>query len=110
MHAKSSLVVVLIGLLGAMDACAAGDRQTASIETLPDGSKVASTAGKTKTCKVGDVPLATGVRTSVTTTRATKVYPRGGVFCFDPANFGGRPVLTVTDVGVVVTPAVPAKP
>lgn len=108
MQVKSSRLVVLIGLLVAMDACAAGDPQTASIKTLPDGRTIASTAGKTKTCRVADVPLATGARTTVTTIKGTKVYPRGAVLCLDPANFGGPPAVAMTDGGIVVKP--PATP
>ncbi len=108
MHAKSIFPVVMIGLLVAVGADAAADSQTAGVNRLPDGSTVASVGGKTKTCKPKEMPLATGGRTTVITTKGTKTYPHGAVLCLDPADFGGAAIVTTDNGEVVVKPAPPS--
>jgi len=108
MTIKSSLPVVMIGLLFATGACTAVDSQTASVHTLPDGRIVASAGGRTKSCKAGQMPLATGGRTTITTIKGTKTYPKGAVLCLNPADFGGASVVTTDNGEVVVKPAPPS--
>jgi len=108
MIVKSSLPLVMIGVLLAMGACAAADSHTANVQRLPDGRAVASAGGRMKTCKVDEMPLATGGRTTIITIKGTKTYPNGVVLCLDPENFGGAAVVTTDNGEVVVKPAPPS--
>ncbi len=118
MMTKSILPAVAAGLLFAASAGAQpGDPGadpahlavggSAGVRTLPDGRTVATLGRKSKTCKPGQIPIATSARATITTTRGTKIYPEGLVACLDPADFGGASAMSIDGGGVVLKPSNP---
>ncbi|MBW8734791.1 MAG: hypothetical protein JF571_10890 [Asticcacaulis sp.] len=83
---------------------------SASVHRLPDGHTVISLNGRTKTCKPGQIPLATGARTTIVTEKRTKTYPKGLLACLDPKPFGGAATVSIEGDGVLVKPAPTSKP
>ncbi|WP_443750053.1 hypothetical protein [Asticcacaulis solisilvae] len=121
MIAKFCLPAVLAGLLfataaGAQAGVEAHDAPqpagggTASIRTLPDGRTVATLNRRSKTCKAGQIPIATGGPATITNTKGTRTYPKGVLICLDPADFGGGARVSVEGGTVVVKPETPATP
>lgn len=103
MITKSMLLTAAAAVM-CLAACAepATPGGTATINKLSDGRVVIDLNGRAKTCAAGQVPVATGMKTTIVTAKGTKVYPNGLLACLDPKLFDGAASVSVNGGEVVV--------